>query len=237
MQKPPQWKQLHFYRPTAKAQYHHIDELFTATAEWELITTHLPDMFRVALSIKAGTITASTILRRLGTYSRRNKLYTAFRALGRVVRTQFLLTYIADAGLRSTIQAATNKSETFNSFIQWVGFGSAGLIPSNDRAEQRKLVKYMHLVANCVIFHNVQALSRILHPLQQTEDGVSAEVLAALSPYLTEHINRLGVYTLDLEQEPSPLDYDLLRATRSDTTAKQHALWSAEQLNTPQQNA
>ena len=42
----------------------------------------LPDMLRVALSIKAGTIMPSTILRRLATYSRKNKLYFAFRGDG-----------------------------------------------------------------------------------------------------------------------------------------------------------
>ena len=42
----------------------------------------LPDMLRVALSIKVGTIMSSTILRRLATYSRKNKLYFAFRGDG-----------------------------------------------------------------------------------------------------------------------------------------------------------
>lgn len=42
---------------------------------------------RVALSIKAGKITPSTILRKLGAYSRKNKLYQAFQELGRVIRT------------------------------------------------------------------------------------------------------------------------------------------------------
>lgn len=93
-----------------------------------------------------------------------------------------------------TVHAATNKNEAFNNFIQWVGFGSGGMIPSNDRAEQRKLVKYMHLVANCVIFHNVQAVSQILHTLQQTGEPVAPETIAALSPYLTEHVNRWGSY-------------------------------------------
>ena len=53
----------------------------------------------------------STILRRLATYSRKNKLYFAFRELGRVVRTIFLLQYVSDLELRQVIQAATNKSE------------------------------------------------------------------------------------------------------------------------------
>jgi TnpA family transposase len=55
-------------------------------------------MLRVALSIKVGTIMPSTILRRLATYSCKNKLYFAFRELGRVVRTIFLLQYISDLG-------------------------------------------------------------------------------------------------------------------------------------------
>lgn len=73
-------------------------------------------MLRVAISIKLGKITASTILRRLGAYSRKNKLYFAFRELGKVVRTIFLLRYIDKIELRQTINSATNKSEEFNGF-------------------------------------------------------------------------------------------------------------------------
>jgi TnpA family transposase len=85
------WKHLTLHRPTKDAHYQHIDSLFSATVDWELIATHLPDMLRVGVSIAAGTITPSTILRRLGTYSRKNRLYLAFRELGVAVRTGFLL--------------------------------------------------------------------------------------------------------------------------------------------------
>ena len=83
-------------------------------------------MLRVALSIKEGKITPSTILKKLGTYSRKNKLYQAFRELGRVIRTAYLMKYIKDVELRSTIQAATNKSEAFNGFAKWIAFGNDG---------------------------------------------------------------------------------------------------------------
>ena len=62
-------------------------------------------------------------LRRLGTYSRKNKLYFAFVELGKVIRTMFLLSYIGDVGLRKVIHAETNKSEQFNGFAQWSFFG------------------------------------------------------------------------------------------------------------------
>lgn len=110
------WKDLHFFRPSPESRYQHIDSLFTANVDWDLIEIMLPDMLRVALSIKAGRITPSAILRRLATYSRKNKLYFVFRELGRVVRTIFLLRFLSDIDLRRTINAATNKSEAFNKF-------------------------------------------------------------------------------------------------------------------------
>ena len=94
------WKELNLCRPPGEHRYLHIDSLFNTQAEWHLIETMLPDMLRVALSIKAGTIRPSTILRRLATYSRKNKLYFAFRELGRVVRTIFLLQYVSDLELQ-----------------------------------------------------------------------------------------------------------------------------------------
>ena len=35
------------------------------------------------------------------------------------------------------------------------------MITENDRAEQRKRIKYNHLVANCLIFHNVYEISKM----------------------------------------------------------------------------
>jgi TnpA family transposase len=202
------WQNLTFYRAGKEERYAHIDELFTETIDWDLIAMHLPDMLRVAVSIKTGKITPSAILRRLGTYSRKNRLYQACRELGRAVRTGFLLRYLGDADLRATIQIATTKSEAFNRFAKWIMFGSEGVITENDRAAQRKTIRYNHLVANCVIFYNVCALTRVLHDLAQQGCVVDEEAVAALSPYQTEHINRFGRYHLDLSRKPPPIDYD-----------------------------
>ena len=116
-----------------------------------------------------------------------------------------MLEYLGDPQLRRIIQSATNKSENFNKFAKWLAFGGDGTITENHRDKQRKLIKYNHLVANCVIFHNVQAMTGILHEL--TDEGIiyGSEVLSRLSPYLTEHINRFGNYTLNLNRmRPSP---------------------------------
>jgi TnpA family transposase len=202
-------KKLVFFRPDRSCHYQHIDALFTDNIDWQLIETHLPDMLRIALSIKAGKITPSTLLRRLGTASRKNKLYFAFRELGRVVRTLFLLEYVGDVELRKMIHAATNKSEEFNHFVQWLFFGGDGIIAENVRHEQRKVVKYNQLVANLVILHNVEAMTRVLKDLQSEGIAIDSEILAALAPYRTEHINRFGDYMLNLDRDVPPMRYEI----------------------------
>ncbi len=60
------WKDLPLFKPSRDAHYTHIESLFSDVIDWHLIKTHLPDMLRVGVSIRAGRITPSTILRKLG---------------------------------------------------------------------------------------------------------------------------------------------------------------------------
>jgi TnpA family transposase len=203
------WKDLKLFRPSKQARYHHIDELFDDPINWRLMETLLPDLLRVGMSIKAGRLTPSTILRRLGTYSRKNRLYFAMRELGRVVRTGFLLQYVSDAELRRAILRAMNKSESFNGFLKWLFFGGKGIIMENRRDEQRKIVKYNHLVANLLIFHNVVTMTKVIRQLVAEGQRISAEALALVSPYQTQHVNRFGNYTLNLDRTPEPVEYEL----------------------------
>ena len=203
------WKALVFYRPSKDIRYKHIDTLFGEAIDWDLIETHWPDLLRVVLSIKAGTVLPSTLLRKLGSYSRKNRLYQAFRELGRVVRTVFLLRYISDRPLREQITATTNKVEAYNGFTKWLSFGGDGVIPVNDPDEQEKRIKYTDLVANALILQNVVDTTQILRDLASEGYTLSREAVAALGPYLTRHIKRFGDYVLDLSVRPDPLDEEM----------------------------
>lgn len=200
------WKDLKWFRPASDTAYEHIDTLFSKDViDWDLIACHLPDMLQVAQSIQAGRISPSTILRKLGTASRKNKLYFAFRELGRAVRTMFLLEYIGDQELRQTIQAAQNKCEGFNNFAQWAYFGS-DTIEDNVRENQLKIIKYNHLVANLLIFHNCHTMTKAFKELEAEGMQLTPELLAAFSPYRTHHANRFGMYELR-DRKLGPIDY------------------------------
>ena len=204
------WQALKFYLPSSDTPVEHIHELFSDTIDLGLIQTLLPDMLRTALSISRGNLRASTILRKLGTYSRKNRLYLAFRELGRVVRTVYLLQLIGDEEMRRMISTATNTSESWNAFIQWIAFGGQGIIKANNREEQRKIIRYNHLVANLVIFYNVVTMTGVLRNLVDEGYPITPEILARLSPYKTEHVNRFGQYELRFDQMPQPITEDLI---------------------------
>ena len=203
------WQDLVFYRPDKETVYQHIDSLFKGIINWELIQTHWSDLLRVVLSIKEGKISSDMLLRKLGNYSRKNKLYQAFRELGRVIRTIFLLQFISDQKLRQQITAMTNKVEAYNGFSKWFCFGGEGVIASNDPEQQEKTIKYGDLIANAVIFHNVVDLTEVLLQLRKEGFFWEREEIAALSPYLTSHIKRFGDYLIDLDTIPQALDEKL----------------------------
>lgn len=136
------WKELTFYRPSKQSEYVHIDALFGEPGkhviDFDLIESQFRDLMRVAVSVREGTISSSTLLNRLRSGSRKNATYAAFREVGRAIRTLQLLRYLSDAPLRRRVTAATNKVESFNRFSQWIGFGNRGVIADKTPSSRRR---------------------------------------------------------------------------------------------------
>jgi len=200
------WKDLKFFRPDKNTIYKNIDSLFSDTIDWDLIETHWLDLVQVVLSIKNGKISSSLLLRKLGTYSRKNRLFLALQELGRVIRTIFIMEYLSNLQLREIITATTNKVESYNYLSEWVFFGSNNIVASNDPDEMEKAIKYNLLVSNCIILQNMIDLTDAIHKLQMSGKIISEKDIAYLSPYLTNNIKRFGDYILDLEAEPQDIE-------------------------------
>ena len=108
-----------FYRADKAVRYRHIDAMFGAEVDWDLIATYARDLVQVVLSIQAGRVMPSMLLRRLGTANRRGRLYRAFRELGRVERTLFLLRLISNAAVAGLSAPRRPRSRPTTS--SWTG--------------------------------------------------------------------------------------------------------------------
>ncbi len=200
------WQDLILYRPRDDVAYEHIDAVFSKKAiDWDLIRMYLPDLLRIALSIKEGRILPSTILRTISAGN--SKMAQACRELGRARRTGFLLRFMAEVDLRTMIHKETNKTEKFHAFAKWLGFGSAGVIRENERPAQQKALKYNLLLANAMMFYNTVMLSKDLRTLIHNGYYVDPACVAAFSPYTINGFERFGRYTLNMTNVPDPIDY------------------------------
>ena len=195
-------KHLNYYKAQHSNTYEHIDDIFSTTKiNWNIIGEYYYDMLRIAMSIQKGKIKASTVLKKFNSKSKKSKLYYAFRELGRVTRTAYLLHYIDDAGTRKTVNAGTCKSEEFNNFLDWVSFGNNKVIRDNRKNAQRKIIKCGQLVANMVMTHVVFGMTNSFNQLRDEGHEIHEHLLKHFSPYRTSHMNRLGVFILDSERK------------------------------------
>jgi hypothetical protein len=102
-----------------------------------------------------------------------------------VVRTLFLLRFVSEGDLRQSIRAETTKVESYNDFLDWIGFGGP-VIKSGDPVEQLKQVKYMDLVANAIMLHNVADLTDVLSAMVDEGLPVTRELASHTSPYMRD---------------------------------------------------
>jgi hypothetical protein len=120
------------------------------------------------------------------------------------VRTLFLLRFVSEGDLRQSIRAETTKIESYNDFLDWIGFGGP-VLKSGDPLEQLKQVKYMDLVANAIMLHNVVDLTDVLSAMVNEGLPVTRELASHISPYMRNHLRRFGQYSLDMEDLPPAL--------------------------------
>ena len=150
---------------------------------------------QVAISISEGRLSSATLMRRLRSNSRKNRIYKAFREVGRSARTVALLRYLADPAYgRGSPRRPTRSSPTTDS-PKWLGFG--GELADNDPEEQEKLIKFNTLLANLVVFHNALDISDIVRQLVAEGWQITADRARPRSPYLRAHISRFGAYATD----------------------------------------
>ncbi|BDS15676.1 Tn3 family transposase [Aureispira anguillae] len=56
------------------------------------------------------------------------------------------------------------------------------------------------------MLHNVADLTTALNQLTREKETVTPEFVRHLSPYVTKHIKRFGLYVLDLDDLPKPIE-------------------------------
>jgi TnpA family transposase len=158
------------------------------------IRSHWDDLLRLAASIRQGTVMASLMLRKLGSYPRQNGLAVALRELGRMERTLFTLDWLQSVELRRRVQVGLNKGEAKNALARAVFFNRLGELRDRGFETQRSRASGLNLVVAAIVLWNTVYLERAVQALRDCGQDVDEKLLSHLSPLGWEHINLTGDY-------------------------------------------
>ncbi len=175
------------------------------------IRVHWNEILRLATSIKQGTLTASLMLRKLGSYPRQNGLAVALRELGRIERTLFILDWPQSVELRRRVNAGLNKGEARNALARAVFFYRLGELRDRALEQQRYRASGLNLVTAAIVLWNTVYLQRAARVLQRRNPASDESLLRYLSPLGWEHINLTGDYVWRQDRTHSPGKFRPLR--------------------------
>ena len=161
----------------------------------DIIKDSWDDILRFIITIKERKTTATQLLKRLSSYSKQHKLYTALKELGNIMKTDFLLNYIDDVKLRQRIEKQLNKVESSNKFSKAVFFGNSSEFTVATVEEQNIANNSKRLIQNAIILWNYMYITKKLQQAKnQKERDEILDALKNSSMVIYFHINLFGIY-------------------------------------------
>ncbi|MBP0633660.1 Tn3 family transposase [Cupriavidus sp. AcVe19-1a] len=199
------------YIPGSPDDYPAVAPMIGGTYRENLIRSHWDEILRLATSIRQGTVTASLMLRKLGSYPRQNGLAVALRELGRIERTLFTLDWLQDLELRRRTHAGLNKGEARNALARSIFFYRLGEIRDRSFEQQRYRASGLNLVTAAIVLWNTVYLERAVQAMESRGMPVDPALYPYLSPLGWEHINLTGDYVWRMSHKPEAGKFRPLR--------------------------
>jgi TnpA family transposase len=179
-----------------------VEAVLRGKARPERIVEHYDQLLRLAGSLKRGWVPASLLITRLKN-SPQTPLAAALSEYGRIVRTNFLLSYCADPLLRARITGQLNKGETLHALRRHLVIGSRAQLPADEDDHQRHAL-CLQILVNAVQIWNHRYMDAAIDHLRGTQPQLPVDdaILARIAPVHHAHINPVGRY--DLTRQPPP---------------------------------
>jgi len=193
----------HLYKMDRQADHGCLNPLFHGVADSHLLREQWDSLVRVAASLKNRTAPANVIVQRLANASSSDRLAGALTALGRIVKTIFVLRYLSDPELRYRVQLQLNRGEARHELVgRCLFFANRGESRSGDAEEIMNKASSLSLLSNAVLVWNTLRISEIVNQLRAAGHTIANQDLARVSPLMHTHVIPNGTYRFSDEEEP-----------------------------------
>ena len=167
------------------------------TLDTQVIAEQWDRMGQFYASLTEGHTTASVALKRLASCSAKNHFYRANRNLGRVFKTEFLLSYLSEPQLRTRIRRGLLKVEQLHALARDVYYGRRGRINARELHEQMNSCSCLTLILACIIYWQAKEITRVVRSCSLENEKIDLSLLEHVSPIEWNNIILYGQYVLD----------------------------------------
>ena len=124
------------------------------------IAANWPDVLRSAATMASGMMPPSELLRKLASFPRQHDLAVAFREIGRVERTLFMIDWVLDIDMQRRANLGLNKGEAHHALKSALRIGRQGEIRDRTSEAQHFRIAGLNLLAAIIIYWNTEQLGR-----------------------------------------------------------------------------
>jgi TnpA family transposase len=150
-------------------------------------------------SFEAGHVTASTAIKRLGGFTAKNHFYQANVQLGRVLKTEHILYWMADPAKRKRTRKGLLKVEQIHQLARDITYGNRGRLKGKTLEEITSSGNCTTLIMAAIIYWQAKEISRIVKAHDPEEAGIDLSLLAHISPVGWSNVILYGEYKLNRE--------------------------------------
>jgi TnpA family transposase len=182
------------YKLDRTQSYGSLDDVIRGTVDTAIIREQWDQLVRLAASLHNRTAPAHIVLRRLASSTPSDRLAKALTALGRALRSLYLLRYVHDPDLRGRMQLQLNRGEGRHQLARHLFFANQGAFQTGDYEEIMNKATCLSLLSNAGLVWNTMHMTRIVEELRASGETMDDEELSRVSPMAFSHVIPNGTY-------------------------------------------
>ena len=168
----------------------------------QLIIDEWNNIQRILASLANKNSSQSTIVRKLSSFSKKNKTLKALIELDKIILSIYMLKYINSIDMRRSVHRVLNRGEAFHQLRSALFQVSGKKILGKSEKALEVSNQCNRLLTCCIIYYNATLLSELLRQAEAKGDQSLCEKIKRLSPVAWQHISFLGNFVFSAISEP-----------------------------------
>ncbi len=167
------------------------------TIKMKYIIDNWDRMAQFYASLEAGHVTASTALKRIVGFTSKNHFYQANLQLGRILKTEHILLWMADPAKRKRTRKGLLKVEQIHQLARDITYGNRGRFKGKTLEEITSSGNCTTLIMAAIIYWQAKEISKVIKEKDPEAAGIDLSMLAHISPIEWSNVILYGEYKLN----------------------------------------